>query len=258
MNTTQPVTAPPSLLLLALEGRALGELGGYYVSRPLLGRLPRGDGHPVLVLPGLGASDRSTRPLRAFLKGRGYAPYGWGLGRNVGRRGAGEYMVHTVRELQRGHGRKVSLVGWSMGGIYAREVARQVPDLVRLVITLGSPFAGSARASNAWRAYELLSGDRATDGPQRTRLRPPPPVPCTSIYSRSDGIVAWQGCLEQPGPHTENIEVVSSHFGLGVNPLALAAIADRLAQPEGQWAPFARSGLRRMLYPRPAVAEAST
>jgi hypothetical protein len=119
------------------------------------------------------------------------------------------------------------------------------------VISLGSPFAGAPKASNAWKLYERLSGQPAGGGESRRRMRAPPPVPATAIFTRSDGIVAWQGCLEQPGPQSENIEVEGSHCGLGHNPLALHAIADRLAQPEGRWQPFERRGARAFLYRDP-------
>jgi len=138
--------------------------------------------------------------------------------------------------------------------VFARELARRAPALVRSVITLGSPFAGEPRASNAWKLYERLS-ERAADDwpePERERMRTAPPVPCTAIFSRSDGIVAWQGCMEREGPAAENIEVEGSHCGLGHNPAVLAAVADRLAQPEGQWRRFDRSGLRGLVYPDPS------
>ena len=115
------------------------------------------------------------------------------------------------------------------------------------MITLGSPFANEPKASNAWRLYEALSGRSADDWPEREAMKLPPPVPSTAIYTRSDGIVAWQGCLEQEIPTTQNIEVEGSHSGLGHNPVVLYAIADRLALPEDEWRPFDRSGLRRLL-----------
>ena len=117
-----------------------------------------------LVLPGLVASDTSTRPLRDFLNNRGYAAHGWRQGRNFGLRdGVREDMVDLVEELNDSHGRKVSLVGWSLGGLYARQLAKTMPDRVRSVITLGSPFASSPKATNAWRVYEMASGRRADE-----------------------------------------------------------------------------------------------
>ena len=245
-------SAAPSRALLLLEARAVFELGAFFALAPLLRLAPAGDGHPVLVLPGLGASDASTRPLRAFLRDRGYRAHGWQLGRNAGPRpGVEAALQRRLAELHQRHGRRVSIIGWSLGGIFAREAARRAPQQVRGVITLGSPFAGEPRASNAWRVYEALSGRAAGDHPQREAMKQPPPVPSTAIFSRSDGIVAWQGCLERASPTTENIEVEGSHSGLGHHPAALYAIADRLAQPEGAWRPFDRSGPRSIVYPDP-------
>ena len=244
--------APPSRQLLMLEGRAVLELGAFFAMAPLLRLAPKGDGHPVLVLPGLAASDVSTRPLRAFLRDRGYRVHGWKLGQNRGRRDDAEARMQArLTEVADRYGRKVSLIGWSLGGVFAREMARQAPDQVRSVITLGSPFGGSPKASNAWRLYETLSGREVHDWPGRDAMKLPPPVPSTAIYSRTDGIVAWQGCRERVSPTTENIEVEGSHCGLGHNPAVLYAIADRLAQPEGQWRPFDRSGPRQFVYPDP-------
>jgi pimeloyl-ACP methyl ester carboxylesterase len=246
-------SAAPSHGLLMLEMRGLWELGAFFAMAPLLRLAPSGDGHPVLVLPGLAASDVSTRPLRAFLRDRGYAAHGWELGRNAGPRpGVEAALQGRLAELHRYHRRKVSIIGWSLGGIFAREVARRAPQQVRSVITLGSPFAGEPRASHAWRIYEALSGLAVDEHPWREAMKLPPPVPSTSIFSRSDGIVSWHGCLEEESPTTENIEVEGSHSGLGHNPAVLFAIADRLAQPEDDWQPFDRSGPRRIFYPDPA------
>ena len=246
---------PPSRLLLLMEGRALHELAAFAAALPLLRLAPRGDGHPVLVLPGLAASDISTRPLRGFLEGHDYAAHGWELGRNYGYvPGLERRMVDRIRELRGRYGRKVSLVGWSLGGVFARQVAKLVPDDVRTVNTLGSPFSGNPRASHAWRLYELTSGYRVDD--QRVTfarsLASPPPVPTTAIYSRSDGICAWECCVEKRTARSESIEVHGSHCGLGHNPASVYAIADRLAQPEGQWQPFGRAGWRSLVYPEPA------
>lgn len=252
MFSTNP-SAPPSRELLLLEWRAITELGAFFTMAPLLRLGPAGDGHPVLVLPGLSANDISTRPLRAFLVDRGYHAHGWKLGRNFGPRPGVEAAIQTrLAELHQRYGRKVTLIGWSLGGVFAREAARRAPEQVRAVITLGSPFAGSPRASNAWRLYETVSGRAADDWPGgHGRMAEPLPVPSTAIYSRSDGIVAWQGCLERQGSGAENIEVEGSHCGLGHNPAVLYAIADRLAQPEDGWCPFDRSGPRRFVYPDP-------
>lgn len=251
MTSSDPL-APPSRQLLWMEVRAIVELSAFFSMAPALRLAPSGDGHPVLVLPGLAASDASTRPLRAFLRDRGYRVHGWKLGSNFGLRpGVEAQMDERLAELHSRYGRPVSLVGWSLGGIFARELARRAPARVRGVITLGSPFAGDPRASNAWRLYETVSRRSVDDWPEREAAKEPPPVPSTAIFTRSDGIVAWQGCLEREGPMSENVEVEGSHCGLGHNPAVLYVIADRLAQAPGQWKPFDRSGLRHFVYPDP-------
>lgn len=254
MSVAAHALRPPSRTLMFLEGRALPELGAFLGALPLLGLAPHGDGHPVLVLPGLVASDVSTRPLRAFLKSRGYAVSGWRQGRNLGLRpGVQHAMVDLVHELNDTHGRKISLVGWSLGGLYARQLAKVMPERVRQVITLGSPFASNPKATNAWRVYEMASGRSAEEEDHRFggALAGAPPVPTTAIFSRTDGICAWQGCREQSSPLAESIEVESSHCGMGHHPAAVYAVAERLAQKEGEWKPFDRSGWRSLVYPDP-------
>jgi pimeloyl-ACP methyl ester carboxylesterase len=254
MSLVAQTLRPPSKALMFLEGRAVSELGAFLGVLPLLSLAPRGDGHPVLVLPGLVASDTSTRPLRSFLKSRSYAVSGWRQGRNLGlREGVQHAMVDLVHELNETHGRKVSLVGWSLGGLYARQLAKMMPERVRSVITLGSPFASGPKATNAWRVYEMASGRRADEEDVRFggSLAGTPPVPTTAIFSRTDGVCAWRGCREKTSAMSESIEVESSHCGMGHHPAAVYAVADRLAQPEGQWVPFDRSGWRSLIYPDP-------
>jgi hypothetical protein len=254
MSVAAQTLSPPSKTLMMLEGRAISELGAFLGALPLLSLAPRGDGHPVLVLPGLVASDTSTRPLRAFLRSRGYAVSGWRQGRNLGlRHGVQDAMVDLLQEMNDTHGHKVSLVGWSLGGLYARQLAKMMPGRVRSVITLGSPFAAGPKATNAWRVYEIASGRRADEEDTRFggTLSGTPPVPTTAIFSRTDGVCAWQGCMEKTSAMSESIEVESSHCGMGHHPAAVYAVADRLAQPEGEWAPFDRSGWRGLVYPNP-------
>ena len=246
------IPGPPSKLLELLELRVLPELATTLASLPLLQLAPRGDRHPVLVLPGLVATDGSTHLLRAFLADRGYAVQGWGLGRNVGLvPGLEAKMMERLRSLHADAGRAVSLVGVSLGGLYARELAARLPSAVRSVITLGAPVRGHPKDTNVWRIYEMASGRSVEDARIRRPRLPLDEVPTTSIYSRSDGLVAWQACVETPAARRECIEVVSSHCGLGVNAAALHAIADRLAQPEDEWQPFDRTGWRSVLYPDP-------
>jgi pimeloyl-ACP methyl ester carboxylesterase len=242
----------PSALLMALELRAPLEYGASLAALPLLWATTGGDGHPVLVFPGLAASDMSTLPLRTFLSARGYDTYAWDQGRNLGPRpGVLEQCHRRVRELRAQTGRKVSLIGWSLGGIYARETAKTASSDVRCVVTLGTPFAGHPRATNAWRIYEMASGESVDARRDYHQIAEPPPVPTTSIYSRTDGVVAWQCSIQKETEKTENIEVEASHLGLGVNPMVLHAVADRLAQPEGQWQKFDRTGIRRLVYNNP-------
>jgi pimeloyl-ACP methyl ester carboxylesterase len=236
---------PPSLGLLLAEVRGIFEFNASLLLSPLLMRAPRGDGHPVLTVPGFLASDLSMRPMRRYLRELGYDAYAWKMGRNIG--GVSRMRAALKDRLAGIHaatGRKVSIVGWSLGGVYARDLALQAPDMVRCVITLGSPFAGDVRATNATRLYEALSGEAVEEQSElRAAIAGDLPVPASSIYSRTDGVVNWHTCLLRPSDTAENIEVhLASHIGLGVNAAALWAVADRLAQTEGQFRQFDRSG----------------
>jgi pimeloyl-ACP methyl ester carboxylesterase len=251
----RPPLKPPSLSLMWLEQRVLFEYGAFLGAGPLLRLLPKGDGHPVLVLPGFTASDRSTVPLRRVLRSKGYWVHGWQLGANVGpHRRIVNGIQRRIEELHDRHGTKVSLLGWSLGGIYARELARDHADAVRQVITLGSPFRfrdGDRSSASRW--YDLVA-PRQDPFPGRATVeeqRPPLAVPATAVYTRTDGIVRWHACIEAAGPLRESIEVRGTHNGLGFNLAAILAITDRLAQPEGQWAPFRPPAALRYLFPRP-------
>lgn len=231
------------------------EFGAGIAASPLLRRVRHGDGHPVLILPGFMAGDPSTVPLRHVLRGQGYWTHGWRLGRNLGPTPeVVDGLVSRLDDLHRRHGTQVSLVGWSLGGIYARRLARRTPDKVRQVITLGSPF-------------RMTDGDRSSASDAYERLRPlhstgfdpgpgiadqPLPVPSTAIYTRTDGVVRWWQCLESVGPEHENIEVRGSHSGLGFNTAAVYAISDRLAQPAGDWHAFEPPRRFGQLFPPPA------
>jgi len=243
----------PGPLLMLLETRAPWEAAALVAASPWLARLPRGDGHPVVVFPGLGASDITTLPLRRFLRRRGYSPYAWNLGFNLGPRpGVLDNCRSLVQQAAHRHGERVSLIGWSLGGIYAREIAKEQPQHARCVITLGTPFAGHPRATNAWRFYQKVSGQVMHDEAMLEQLRMAPACPTTSIYSRSDGVVAWPCSLNPVAHHTENIEIHASHLGMGMNPLALYAIVDRLAQDPAAWRRFELHGARRWFYKLPA------
>lgn len=249
--------AAPGYFLRFLEVRAFWEHYAAVAMRPVWGAAPDGDGHPVMVLPGLAAGDGSTALMRGFLRSRGYAASGWGQGINLGlREGVLDRAHERLRKLSMEHGRSVSLIGWSLGGIYARELAKHSPELVRLVITLGSPFTGHPRATNAWRLYELASGHSIDSHDFHSPLEAAPPAPTTSIWSPTDGVVSWRCSVETRRHFAENIVVGSSHLGLGAHPAALYAIADRLAQPEGHWAPFHRKGWRSLVYLDPHKRQA--
>jgi pimeloyl-ACP methyl ester carboxylesterase len=245
----------PALPLYVTEpSRAVADYGLYLAARPVLDRLPRGDGHPVLVLPGLLADDVSTRTLRGLLRRLGYRVHGWRLGRNVG---PTEKVVaglgNRLEELADRYGRSVTVIGWSLGGIFARDLARRSPVSVRQAITLGSPFAlqrdSQTRAARAFNRYSHLHVE-ARSLPLASESTPLP-VPSTSIYSHYDGIVHWKACLGRHGGRSENIAVLASHLGIGPHPAAMWAVADRLAQPEGAWTPFVAPLFLRAAFPKP-------
>lgn len=249
----RPRVRPPPVLLGVLEQqRALAELVGYGVSLPVLRRLPAGDGHPVLVLPGFMADDWSTVALRSVLRSRGYEVHGWALGRNLGPRAdTVEGLARRLEAIHQDGGRPVSLIGWSLGGIYARRLARWKPDAVRQVITLGSPFRmRSDDRSSASRLFDRLNPRPHVPHPVGVDVGPLP-VPSTAIYTRTDGVARWHLCIEAEHPLAENIEVRGSHCGLGHNPAVILAIGDRLAQPEGSFRPFRAPWGTAALYPRP-------
>ena len=249
-----PVAArPPHRFWTFTEGRALFELGAFYASRPMLTSLPKGDGHSVIVMPGFMASNSSTAPMRSVLGELGYDAHGWDSGRNVK---VNEALINKLeKQLTRVHrtsGRKVSLVGWSLGGVLSRELAKLHPDKVRLVMSLGSPISDDRNHTNAARLFKFFNGDepeRMRDG-QFRGLDVAPPVPTTSILTKTDGVVHWRGSVQAEGEHpTENIVVYASHIGLGVNPSVMIAMADRLGQREGQWKPFAPTLTQRWMFP---------
>lgn len=212
-----------------------------------------GDGHPVVIFPGLAADHRSLSPLCEFCEWLGYETQDWGRGLNTGPQGDVDAWIDelagNVGELIQRSGQPASLIGWSLGGIYAREVAKKLPQRVRQVITLGTPFAGTGEQTNVGWIYRLLNGSRPMlDDALIARLRTAPQVLTTSIFSRSDGVVAWQACVQfEDAEHIQNIEVNGSHCGLGWNPEVLQILADRLGQPRGGWKRYGaapRPGLR--------------
>jgi pimeloyl-ACP methyl ester carboxylesterase len=220
--------SPDRRLLAATEPvRAAAGVGALALAYPLLRGAPRGEPHRVLVLPGLLASDASTAVLRRWLRGLGYPVVGWELGRNRGpTKEITDELPRLVERLARQHGGPVSIVGQSLGGIYARRLAGRVPRLVRQVISLGSPFGSAGRPASGL------------------------PVPSTAVYSRWDGVVDWRACRQRPGPRAENVGVHASHLGMGHDPAVLWLVADRLARAGDGWTPFVPPARLRFLYPR--------
>lgn len=248
-----PPAKPPSRFWTYTEGRAMFELAAFFASMPVLSGLPRGDGHSVLVLPGFMATNTSTAPMRRLLSGLGYDAHGWESGRNLK---VNETMLRSLdaqlTRLFEQSERKVSIIGWSLGGVLAREIAKLHPEKVRLVVSLGSPLSNDRGYSSASHLFELLNGkepELIQDG-KFDALHEAPPVPTTSILTKTDGIVHWHASVQEAGEHpSENIVVHASHCGLGVNPSVMIALADRLSQTEGEWEPFAPSMAQRWMYP---------
>ena len=233
----------------------MAELGALPSAAALLAFAPRGDGHPVLVLPGYLGSDDSTSVLRGFLAELGHQTLPWKLGRNLGPRVVGltDALITRLGDAYAlAGGRKVSLVGWSLGGVQARRLALDHPEWVRSVVMLGSPLGGM-RAATVSRFYEQTTGRRRSPGSDPGPLDA---IPRTAIFSRSDGVVAWPAAVEPETSTSESIEVCGSHLGLGFNAAVLYAVADRLAQPEGRWRPFDRSGWRSIVYGKPPTRAA--
>jgi pimeloyl-ACP methyl ester carboxylesterase len=256
---------PPRTLYALLEfGRALQELVSLAPANGWLSRLPQGDGHPVMTLPGFGGADGSTALLRRYIARWGYEAHPWQLGRNLDPGAARDmdsvlgFMDEVVKtvgnhllRIRRRTRQRVSLVGWSLGGLYSRQLAAAYPDLIRQVITLGTPF-GDPRSTIIWPVMQRL---REAQEPSATDLKRwidratvPIEKPLSVIWSKTDGFVHPSIAVQPEGPRSENIHVCSSHAGFGVNPLAFYVVADRLAQAENDWQPFERRGWRRVVY----------
>jgi pimeloyl-ACP methyl ester carboxylesterase len=227
------VLKPPSKALWAAElPRAAWMVATWWRHRALLAGAAKGDARAIMLLPGLFNSDRSNFALGRYLRALGYTCEGWGLGRNLGVRTVGHdavRLIPRIEALAARHG-PVTLIGVSLGDIIARLVALRRPDLVREVISIASPYAGSAKATNVWRAFEWVTGERLDDPAVIARsaeLAGDLPVPATAIWSRSDGLVAGGICRHDPA---RSIEVSSSHLGVQLRPQVLRAVADVLAQ----------------------------
>lgn len=236
----------PSLALLGAEPfRAAMEFARHKLAKP--GPAKPGDGHPVVIFPGLGADGSSVATLREHCRSLGYAAVDWGQGFNTGPRGDLDTWLEALRNqvstLLSEHDQPATLIGWSLGGLYAREIGKLMAPRLRQVITLGTPFNAETDHTHAGWLFRLLSGSStALDPALSQRLRTPPPVRTTSIYSRSDGVVAWQTCRhEKRSRLVHEIEVDGSHLGLGWNREVLNAVTDRLGQSAGPWRQYVQT-----------------
>ncbi len=250
MNIPHNIPAP-SKLWLAAEPRAILESFSVFFRKKALKNVPKGKGEPIMVLPGLGTTDASTIPLRSWLKKIGYKPYGWGLGLNRGFKQEYETnLIKKLRKLYLKHHQPIKLVGWSMGGIFAREIAKIDARVVSQVITMGAPFSGGKnQKTNAGTIYRILNGDTidATHDARALYLPQAPPVPTTAIYSKTDGVVNWQYCIEYDDvDHIESIEVNGSHLGFGINSMVWIILADRLSQDPKNWQSFDNKKLEKV------------
>ncbi len=267
MATQHSRSGGPHRLHSLLEMRVFSEMASLPLAWPMLMTLPKGDGHPVLLSPGFMGDEASLGALHLYLKNRGYDVRTWGMGRNVGfHRRHAQALEQKIRHIHHQTGRKVSLIGWSLGGLFSLYGALQAPECVRQLITLGSPVTVNSEGSQApamiKTLYRLVAHPMGPSvhlmqpGIKRLRERHLPPVPISCLYSISDGVVpAQEATIEGDPSHCENIRVYGSHVGLGFNPMVLAVLADRLAQPEDDWRPFEPSGINGFLY-RMATHEA--
>jgi pimeloyl-ACP methyl ester carboxylesterase len=258
MAKRHPHTGSPHLLHSVMEPRAILELALLPYSLPALMSAPHGDGHPVLLLPGFMGDEMTLVGLRIFLQNRGYQVETWGFGRNVGfQRKHADALEQKIRYMHHKAGRKVSLVGWSLGGLFSLYGAHQAPECVRGIITLGSPVSvdpdGSKVPPMVKAMYRLVAHPLGAEAhvmqPRAKKLRSRSPVPMSCLYSLSDGVVPPQEATIDGDPSMhENIRVPGSHVGLGFNAMVLWIVADRLALPEGQWRPFEPSGAMGYAY----------
>ena len=246
----------PSLFWLTTEiGRALTEFSLSYPFNKFSTEEKKGDGHPVLVLPGFMASDKSTIFLRKFINKRGYNAISWDLGRNTAELEILDLLFLKLEEIYEKYQQKISIIGWSLGGVYARQLAKEKPHLVRQVITLGSPFRDIAAPNNASWVYNWISGGKRVVDIDPELLADIPKaatVPTTAIYTKEDGVVSWEVCIEEEETAIhQNIQVRGSHIGLGINASVLKIIEDRLQYTADNWTSFKPKNLVEdwLLYP---------
>ena len=224
---------PPAFSGVFREARGLMELPRLLLRLPRLACQSRGAGAPVLILPGYGTGDGSTTILKGYLRLLGYRARGWGLGRNKGQLvDLLPRVLKRVASFSRRSEQKVALIGWSFGGYLARELARERPELIRQVITLGTPVVGGPKYTSVAAIYRSrgMDLDAIAAEVERRNLSSSLQVPVTAIYSRADAIVAWQACIDRQTPDVEHVEVSTTHLGLGFSPEVFQIIAQRLAK----------------------------
>jgi hypothetical protein len=242
MKRNSAIAAPNPSLPLLEPFRAAMEFAFQQFAMPP--KAATGDGHPVIIFPGLGADGTSVSILRAHCQEQGYEAFDWGQGFNIGPRGEIDAWLEGLADQISGQLEKytkpATLIGWSLGGLYARELGKLLAPKLRQVITIATPFNGSAEDNSAAWLSSVLSGSATSIDPAWIeRLRIPPPIRTTSIYSRSDGVVAWETCRHDKRTKlVEDIEVDGSHMGMGWNQEVFNVIADRLGQDAGPWRPY--------------------
>jgi len=256
MNAQENKVNKPSRFWLATEiARAALEYTSFIPYKYFMSNEIEGDNHPVIVLPGFMSGDVSTKPLRKILDNLKYKSYGWGLGRNFGNEEDLDLLLDHVDKIYHDHRISISIIGWSLGGIYARQLAKARPHLIRQVITLGSPFTGITDNNHAAWIHKMITsgkGEDIIDPELLADIPKPAPVPTTAIFSKQDGIVPWQYCLElEETDIHQNIQVYGSHIGLGVNPTVIEIIKDRLQYDASTWTRFElkSSFTEKILYP---------
>ncbi len=217
------VSPPPLKLLLGELGvvgrRRRGQLAEYTASMP----------QPVMLLPGFGAHPSRMRRMKTALDAAGHITHEWGMGFNLGPTPENfAFLLHRVSELSRRHGQPITLVGWSLGGLYAREIARRQPETVRKVITLGTPFSGDMHANNAWRAYQFVTGHPVDEPPIKCDFAAKPPVPTVALWSPKDGVIAPRSACGWPHERDRAVAVRCNHLTFAADPKAIAEVLRQL------------------------------
>ncbi len=225
-------SAPPPLSLLVGEARVFSDWARGARENRWLAEAHKGDGHPVMILPGFMVHDTRMALMKATLRRAGYRAHGWGLGRNLGVTAEMLDRIDARMDwIERRSGKPATLLGWSLGGLIAREYAKRAPHRVARVITMGSPFSGSPRANHAWRLYEWVARHPVDAPPIEARLEEKPPVPTYALWSRRDGVVAAASARGLPGERDEAIEVDCTHLAFACAPEAVAAVLSVLGTP---------------------------